>query len=388
MAFNVNQFMSNPWTQMGLGILSANRPGVTAGQAIGAGMLSGMQNLQLLQEAKQEAEARQLNMERFRSQMKQAERDAAMQAEMQQRYQEHLSTLPEDVRMEAQFLDPSKFPSYAAGLRKEESEKERFEREMGMDMRRLGLQQRRLAMESAGVSNIQNAALPDGTTTLARENNRTGQAEVLIGSGQWAPAPAGTRFFGTQATGTAEEVGVGLTTASKTAHQQRMTAAKDVVDLSDRFLKLAKPENFGWVGSVRGTYQNARSQLGAVANWADSTAKNANKAQAKPGEKWTPDEWFDTSLPAQEFVINTLAYAIARQRDPSGRVSDMDVMNAKQSLDATGGLSNINAVGARVNEARLSATGHYDSSAKALGKPLFREEEQKEDKELMDLFGW
>jgi hypothetical protein len=380
-------WMMNPMTQMGLGILSANRPGTSFGQALGAGMLSGMQNLQLLQEAKQTAEARKLNMERLRAQMKQAERDAQLNAQIRSQYQEYLGTLPENIRMEAQFLEPSEFPSYAAGRRKEETGKEQFEREMGMDMRRLGLQQRRLAMESAGVSNIQNAALPDGTTTLARENNRTGQAEVLVGPGQWAPAPAGTRFFGTQATGTAEEVGVGLTGASKTAHQARMTAAKDVVNLSDRFLELAKPENFGWVGSVRGTYQNARSQLGATANWADSAARDAKKAKVKTGEKWTPEEWFDTSLPAQDFVLNTLAYAIARQRDPSGRVSDMDVLNARQSLDATGGLSNINAVGARVNEARLSAVGHYNQSAKELGREPFREPREDEDQDLLNMMG-
>ena len=31
----MNEFMMNPWTQMGLGILSANKPGATFGQALG-----------------------------------------------------------------------------------------------------------------------------------------------------------------------------------------------------------------------------------------------------------------------------------------------------------------------------------------------------------------
>lgn len=44
----------NPWTQMGMGILAANKPGASAGQAIGQGGLLGMQNYrQMLNENKQ-----------------------------------------------------------------------------------------------------------------------------------------------------------------------------------------------------------------------------------------------------------------------------------------------------------------------------------------------
>ena len=91
----MNGLFENPFLQIGTNILAANRPGVPFGQALGAGMLSGMQNLQLLQEAKQTAEARQLNMERIRAQMEKAKQDAAMQAEMQQRAMEQVEEDPE-----------------------------------------------------------------------------------------------------------------------------------------------------------------------------------------------------------------------------------------------------------------------------------------------------
>jgi hypothetical protein len=238
------------------------------------------------------------------------------------------------------------------------------------------------------VYNIQNAVLPDGrTTTLARENNRTGLAEILVGPNQWAPAPAGTRFFGTQATGTSEEVGVGLTTATKTVLQNRMIASEDVIDLTDRFFEVADPTNFGLVGSVRGTYQNARSQLGAIGTWADNVASDAKTAPVKSNEDWSPDKWFDSSLPAQDFLLNTLAYAIARQRDPSGRVSDMDVQNALQSLNVTGGLSNFNAVGARLREAQRSAISHYNRSAANLQKPAYQHKKKSGDEELESMMG-
>lgn len=70
MAFDMNQLMQSPWLNMGLGILGANKPGASFGQAVGQGGLLGMQNYQqqlayqqqqelLKQKLAQEEQARQ-----------------------------------------------------------------------------------------------------------------------------------------------------------------------------------------------------------------------------------------------------------------------------------------------------------------------------------------
>lgn len=56
MATDYNALFANPWLQMGLGILSANKPGAGTGPAIGQGMLGGMANYQAMQDRQRKLE--------------------------------------------------------------------------------------------------------------------------------------------------------------------------------------------------------------------------------------------------------------------------------------------------------------------------------------------
>lgn len=58
-----DKMMMNPWTQIGLGILGANRPGASFGQAVGTGGLLGLRNYQEMVQAQQMQEYRQAQME-------------------------------------------------------------------------------------------------------------------------------------------------------------------------------------------------------------------------------------------------------------------------------------------------------------------------------------
>ena len=59
----MNQWFNNPFFQMGAGILAANRPGVNAGQAIGLGMLTGMNQYQRMQAQNMQAEKLRMELD-------------------------------------------------------------------------------------------------------------------------------------------------------------------------------------------------------------------------------------------------------------------------------------------------------------------------------------
>jgi hypothetical protein len=66
---SVNSFFNNPWTQIGLGILASNKPGVGWGQSVGQGGLLGLKNFQDMQYANQQNQYRQMQMQQMRDAM-------------------------------------------------------------------------------------------------------------------------------------------------------------------------------------------------------------------------------------------------------------------------------------------------------------------------------
>lgn len=91
MAFDANQFMYNPLTQMGLGILGANAPGTSFGQAVGGGLLGGMQNLQRMKQRQFENQMAQARMAQEQAAAESAEAERQQEIAQQlarQRWQE------------------------------------------------------------------------------------------------------------------------------------------------------------------------------------------------------------------------------------------------------------------------------------------------------------
>lgn len=78
--------------QMGLGILGANRPGISAGQAIGQGAMLGMENVQAAQARKEMSAFRKLRAEQLQRQMEMAKQ----QAEVMQGLAQSIGAPPEE----------------------------------------------------------------------------------------------------------------------------------------------------------------------------------------------------------------------------------------------------------------------------------------------------
>jgi hypothetical protein len=68
--------------------------------------------------------------------------------------------------------------------------------------------------------------------------------------------------------------------------------------------------------------------------------------------KLTYSKWFDPGLGATKFLRGQLAFRLARQNNPDGRISDPDVMRAERDLAKEGPFENIADVLARARTMR------------------------------------
>ena len=82
MAFE--DLMYNPMFQMGLGILGANRPGSSAGQAIGLGGMTGLQNLSNFQQRKEISAIRKAQADQAKAEFEMAKARAAQMEQIRQ----------------------------------------------------------------------------------------------------------------------------------------------------------------------------------------------------------------------------------------------------------------------------------------------------------------
>ena len=80
-------FLDNPLTHIGLGILGANQPGSSAGQAIGRGGLLGLQSLESMRRNQALQEAQQQRQEALAFQMAQAKAKAEREKEERERWE-------------------------------------------------------------------------------------------------------------------------------------------------------------------------------------------------------------------------------------------------------------------------------------------------------------
>jgi hypothetical protein len=92
---NMDQAFNSPMTQFGLGILAANQPGASFGQAVGQGGLTAMQNMQRMGELKEKSEYRKLQAEQLKAEMERAKADADRQAKMDAARAEWLRANPQ-----------------------------------------------------------------------------------------------------------------------------------------------------------------------------------------------------------------------------------------------------------------------------------------------------
>jgi hypothetical protein len=129
----------------------------------------------------------------------------------------------------------------------------------------------------------------------------------------------------------------------------QVDAAETTLRTTKRLREVLKPQNMGTVGKGRALAQGITGQIDAAAQALrdsnDSYAKLVKKDSSlvteagREGEKFNYGEWFDPSIPKQRYLESEVAFQIARQRSPDGRVSNDDMKRATADLAARGWLN-------------------------------------------------
>jgi hypothetical protein len=128
------------------------------------------------------------------------------------------------------------------------------------------------------------------------------------------------------------------TPAARTQAQVVLTEATGLTQIAETFLENLKPENVGAVAAFRRSTYGAASQSGALGDLLtknrDAVLNDLAENNTRPGEKAgvDPTKYFDPSLSTIDMLGNVLAYRTARTLDPTGKLSDADIANAKRSL--------------------------------------------------------
>lgn len=191
----------------------------------------------------------------------------------------------------------------------------------------LGMSDRLIAipLESGG-------AIIKQTTDEEAKSRGTAKGTV-IGTAEGKLAPA---------TIAAEEAAARRPTEA--SRSQAQAAIRDIdatLPLVDTFLTSLRPENVGLVGKLRGMAFGAQGQLDAIMGKDAAGALRTLRAQVqedalannlREGDGGVSAGMFDPNLETTEMLGNILAYRNARLLDPSGKLSDADVANSKQSL--------------------------------------------------------
>lgn len=167
------------------------------------------------------------------------------------------------------------------------------------------------------------------------------------------PNTGGSRFTGIQSPDRESDIGAimgalpGLMSANHssqlirdeyTSAREELAAANDMLDYTadiERIMAEVGPGSSGLVGMIRQSGQGMLEQLSQIPGAAGFISQSKEAAQ-NPEQFFEDPEtaarFFDPNLAPQQYLIHSLAFAIARARDPGGRLSDSEVRNAVNSL--------------------------------------------------------
>lgn len=165
------------------------------------------------------------------------------------------------------------------------------------------------------------------------------------------------------------------TDASRSQAQTILNEATGLEAIADEFLANLKPGNVGFVANLRRATFGASAQSDAfgevIARNREAVLSDLAENNAKPGDKpgIDPNAYFDPSLSTIDMLGNVLAYRSARALDPTGKLSDADVMNAKRSLGLDKWLSSEKDIRKRVELLKEFATKQRGQAEKVLAAP-------------------
>lgn len=197
----------------------------------------------------------------------------------------------------------------------------------------------------------------------AKEDFDVASAQVLkIGTGQQFEAEVGPE---------------GVRISSKTGKLpggtvSRLTAQVDAADegqaLMGRVRELITPQNVGFAGKVKGFIFGVAGQAEAFsALVAEMTANNRADIEEN-NLSVNAEVFFDPKLPKIRLLLNNLAFALARAREPRARqFSDKDLKNARETLGFDKSLSTKREILAALEEFSLILDRQKTRAQKRLG---------------------
>jgi hypothetical protein len=124
----------------------------------------------------------------------------------------------------------------------------------------------------------------------------------------------------------------GFTKPTETKAEQTFMSGQGLLGVIEDFRDILRPENIGLVGDIRATVQGVAQQGGALASRLMGNGDSISRRILQDGDKINASRWFDPNLSQMNFLSNIIAYKHAKTLDPSGRLSDRDLIEAKRSL--------------------------------------------------------
>lgn len=172
-----------------------------------------------------------------------------------------------------------------------------------------------------------NVVLEGESEARAARRSTTGDVQMKDDQGNWVPFDRKGMFVSLQ--GGREELG--LTKKVESDLQTKYNMGNSTLGVIERLKDTIRPENLGMLGSLRSGVFGAGGQIDAVGKLLLRESRSIIDKEAD-NERITPNTWFDPNLSKADLLANTLAYRYASYLDPSGRLSDMDVKQARKAL--------------------------------------------------------
>lgn len=157
------------------------------------------------------------------------------------------------------------------------------------------------------------------------------------------------------------------TPTNVTKAQQVLDEADLTLAMLDDFESVLKNPNTGLVGDIRGIAQGTGQQTMALMQWVSGEADKAiEDIIASESDVSTNMFTLDPTLSAQELLENVLTYRLAKMSDPTGKLSDRDVEEAKKALGFNRSLTGAGDIQARMDQMRRMVTKQQDIAKRRL----------------------
>jgi hypothetical protein len=207
---------------------------------------------------------------------------------------------------------------------------------------------------------------------------RNGSAVFDPGSGTMTDEATGQRLPEGTTIGDIQDTQAGMTTTTNSNVQNQGLASVDAIKTIDRLTSLISlhPGSQGLAGQLRGTVQDVIATMGDVGQQFGGEVEAMQRAvAADPSLRAVMgDDVFDPSIPAIEMQANILAWQVAKVMAGGDRVSNQQLIEAKNQVGASGIFApNTSNTPARLAELRQHMIDMADTREGIQASPIQRQ---------------